>query len=122
MGSAMATRPTRRDEANTGGGGLDDLAGSAKSKTTTTTTTGAAAALERRMQRRRAKNKNKAATATASGLTGGGGGRVTSLHQPFPPKDSGMPLSAPVFSCPNHSKLPLFKTVPAFNLGSDNGV
>ena len=95
MGSAMASTSTKRDDANTAGGGeVGDLAEVAKSTTTTT------ASKVRRMQRRKAKNNNKAATTLlgrSGGKAGGGGGgrgRVTLLNESFPPKDSGMRLFA----------------------------
>ena len=96
MGSAMASTSTKRDDANTAGGGeVGDLAEVAKSTTTRTT-----ASKVRRMQRRKAKNNNKAATTAlgrSGGKAGGGGGgrgRVTLLNESFPPKDSGMRLFA----------------------------
>ena len=82
MGSAMAARPTRLDEATTGDLAEVDEATAATKSTVT-----------RRMQRRKAKHKSK-----TSGP--GAGGRVTLLNEPFTPKDSGMRLSASVrFSC-----------------------
>ena len=85
MGSAMAARPTRRDEVTTGDLAEGDEATAATKNTVT-----------RRMQRRKAKHKSK---------TSGPGG-VTLLNEPFTPKDSGKPLSAACFSC-LLAKLPL---------------
>ena len=89
MGSAMAARPTRLDEATTGDLAEVDEATAATKSTVT-----------RRMQHRKAKHKIKTSGGAGGKAHGAGGRGVTLLNEPFTPKDSGMRLSASVrFSC-----------------------